>query len=89
MATEAELRAVFAIFKNDQGLVLEATRALDWAAERAAVSLTAEERCRFSFALAAGTTVFAAGGPGVVEIQCASKGCTGGGNSGTGGPPTG
>ena len=77
MATETELKAVFAIFKHDQALVLEATRALDWAAERAAVTLTQEDRCRFSFALTAALdTATASTGP-VIEIQCASKGCHG------------
>lgn len=77
MASEAELKAVFDIFKHDEGLVLQATRALDWAAERAGVTLEEHERCRFSFALAAAASVLASGQTGVSEIQCASKGCTG------------
>lgn len=78
MASEAELNAVFTIFRNDQTLLLEATRALEWAAERVGVNLTADEKRRYALVLVASEASLRQVDVGIAEIQCASKGCGGG-----------
>jgi len=83
MASEAELKVVFDIFKHDQQLALEATRALAWAATRTGVVLTAAEEELFSFALLANDSSSTADSTAFLDLQCASKGC---GGSSFGGP---
>ena len=79
MASEAELKAVFDIFKNDEALATEAARALEWAARRAGVELTDAEQALFSFALLVSDPPPEGSEEVFLSIQCASKGCTAGG----------
>lgn len=77
MATEAEIKAVFDILKNDRDLAEAAVRAINWASARAEVKLSKADTNRIAIAL---TDPLIAGRPPTVSngtnIVCVQKGCT-------------